>query len=62
MSRVGNDPAGSVNEGQRPDPIDFTPAELINLNRRFGVHGPQPKLAQLFTEGLDQVQPLRNHT
>jgi hypothetical protein len=62
ISTVGNDPAGSVNEGQRPDPIDFTPQELIELNRRFGVHGPQPKLAQLFTEGLDQLQPLRNHT
>lgn len=49
-------------EGQRPDPVDFTAAELRELNRRFGVHGPQPALAQLFTEGLDQFQPLRNHT
>jgi hypothetical protein len=49
-------------EGQRPDPVDFTAAELRELNRRFGVHGPQPKIAQLFTEGLDQLQPLRNHT
>lgn len=49
-------------EGQRPDPVDFTAAELRELNRRFGVHGPQPALAQLFTEGLDQLQPLRNHT
>ncbi len=49
-------------EGQRPDPIDFTAEELRELNRRFGVHGPQPALAQLFTEGLDQLQPLRNHT
>jgi hypothetical protein len=49
-------------EGQRPDPIDFTEEELRELNRRFGVHGPQPALAQLFTEGLDQLQPLRNHT
>jgi hypothetical protein len=49
-------------EGQRPDPVDFTARELRELNRRFGVHGPQPALAQLFTEGLDQLQPLRNHT
>jgi hypothetical protein len=26
------------------------------------VHGPQPKLAQLFTRGVDQLTPLRNHT
>lgn len=49
-------------EGRRPDPADFTPEELRELNRRFGVHGPQPAIAQLFTEGLDQLQPLRNHT
>ena len=49
-------------EGQRPDPLDFTSEELRELNRRFGVHGPQPAIAQLFTEGLDQLQPLRHHT
>ena len=49
-------------EGLRPDPIDFTTEELRELNKRFGVHGPQPKLAQLFTEGLDNLTPLRNHT
>ena len=49
-------------EGQRPDPVDFSPEELRELNRRFGVHGPQPAIAQLFTEGLDQLQPLRHHT
>jgi hypothetical protein len=26
------------------------------------VHGPQPRLAQLFTTGIDQLQPLRSHT
>lgn len=62
ISSLGNDPAASISEGQRPDPLDFTPEELSELNRRFGVHGPQPRLAQLFTEGLDQFQPLRNHT
>lgn len=58
----GDDPQGSITEGLRADPLDFTPAELRELKRRFGVHGPQPKLAQLFTEGLDQLQPLRAHT
>lgn len=62
ISSPGNDPRASISEGQRPDPLDFTPEELRELNRRFGVHGPQPRLAQLFTEGLDQFQPLRNHT
>ena len=52
----------SPTEGLRPDPIDFSTEELRALNRRFGVHGPQPKLAQLFTEGLDSLQPLRSHT
>lgn len=53
---------GLTSEGQRPDPIDFSAAELRELNRRFGVHGPQPRLAQLFTEGLDQLRPLRANT
>lgn len=44
------------------DPLHFSPEELRELQRRFGVHGPQPRLAQLFTEGIDQLQPLRNHT
>ncbi len=52
----------STSEGLRPDPVDFSPEELRELNRRFGVHGPQPRLAQLFTEGIDQLQPLRSHT
>jgi hypothetical protein len=64
---VGSTPAdspqlASPTEGLRPDPIDFSTEELRALNRRFGVHGPQPKLAQLFTEGLDNLQPLRSHT
>ena len=62
LASNGADPKGLTNEGQRPDPLDFSEAELRDLNRRFGVHGPQPKLAQLFTEGLDQLQPLRVHT
>jgi len=44
------------------DPLHFSPEELSELRRRFGVHGPQPPLAQLFSEGIDQLQPLRAHT
>ncbi len=62
LASNGVDPKGLINEGQRPDPLSFSEAELRDLNRRFGVHGPQPKLAQLFTEGLDQLMPLRLHT
>ena len=32
-------------EGQQPNPADFSPEELKELQRRFGVHGPQPALA-----------------
>lgn len=65
-SRVGaNAPEiapGLINEGQRANPASFTATELKNLQRRFGVHGPQPRLAQLFTKGVDQLTPLRSHT
>ena len=46
----------------RLEPTDFTPEELKLLQRRFGVHGPQTQLAQLFTSGMDQLQPLRAST
>jgi hypothetical protein len=64
---VGSTPTAGVasrppSEGLRPDPIDFSTEELRELNRRFGVHGPQPQLAQLFTAGIDSLQPLRSHT
>jgi hypothetical protein len=49
-------------EGQLGDPLQFSPDELKELQRRFGVHGPQPRLAQLFTSGIDQLEPLRTHT
>jgi hypothetical protein len=62
ISSDGSSPEASTSEGQRPDPLDFSTEELKELNRRFGVHGPQPRLAQLFTEGLDQLQPLRSRT
>ena len=45
------------------DPLQFSPEELKELERRFGVHGPQPRLAQLFSDGIiEQIQPLRSHT
>jgi hypothetical protein len=49
-------------EGEQADPLQFSAAELRELQRRFGVHGPQPRLAQLFTSGIDQLEPLRAHT
>jgi len=58
----GTDPSGSINEGERPDPLHFSAAELEDLQRHFGVHGSQPRLAQLFTEGIDQLIPLRSRT
>lgn len=54
--------SASPSEGLRPDPIRFSGEELRELNRRFGVHGPQPQLAQLFTAGIDSLQPLRSLT
>ena len=47
---------------ERLDPTDFSPEELRMLQRRFGVHGPQTPLAQLFTSGMDRLQPLRSRT
>ena len=44
------------------DPVQFSAEELKELQRRFGVHGPQPRLTQLLSEGIDQLQPLRNNT
>jgi hypothetical protein len=44
------------------NPADFSVEELQILQRRFGVHGPQTPLAQLFTDGMDQLQPLRLRT
>ena len=55
-------PGSSLSSTPAADPTTFTAEELQELQRRFGVHGPQPKLAQLFTRGVDQLTPLRNHT
>ena len=48
--------------GDRLEPTDFSPEELKLLQRRLGVHGPKTLLAQLFTSGVDQLQPLRAST
>jgi len=56
-------PAAERNGALLPaDPLQFSAEELAELRRRFGVHGPQPRLAQLFSDGIDQLQPLRHHT
>jgi hypothetical protein len=48
---------------QPSDPVQFSAEELQTLERRFGVHGPQPRLAQLLSDAvIDQIQPLRSHT
>jgi len=49
----------STDRSSSADPLEFSAAELKQLHQRFGVHGPQPRLAQLFTAGLDQLEPLR---
>lgn len=51
-----------ASERTSDDPLQFSASELQELQRRFGVHGPQPRLAQLFTHGIDQLEPLRSHT
>jgi hypothetical protein len=62
MTSDGSSPGALSSEGQRANPVDFSAEELRSLQRRFGVHGPQPELAQLLTQGLDQLTPLRAHT
>ena len=52
----------ATSQDERPDPSIFSPEELQLLQQRFGVHGPQTSLAQLFTRGVDQLQPLRELT
>ena len=50
------------NVGGEEDSIRFTAEELRELQRRFGVHGPQHGLAQLLTEGMDRLGPVRSNT
>jgi len=49
-------------DGEGTDPVQFSASELKQLQLRFGVHGSQPRLAQLFSQGIDQLQPLRSYT
>lgn len=49
----------STSSSTGADPLEFSATELQALHQRFGVHGPQPRVAQLFTAGLDQLEPLR---
>ena len=58
LVQLGNQPLQEI----APNPADFSAEELEHLQRRFGVHGPQTPLAQLFTRGVDQLQPLRANT
>jgi len=59
LSSSINAPPG---DGEGADPVQFSAKELKQLQLRFGVHGSQPRLAQLFTQGIDQLQPLRSYT
>ena len=52
----------SPSQAEGADPVQFSASELKALHQRFGVHGSQPRLAQLFTAGIDQLQPLRSYT
>ena len=62
-SRSSTESRSELTSGESsPDPTDFSAEELELLQRRFGVHGPQTPLAQLFTRGVDQLQPLRANT
>ena len=57
----GEDQAAVVVE-DRLAPTYFPPEELRLLQRRFGVHGTVTQLAQLLTNGVDQLKPLRSST
>ena len=61
-SETGQSPQLNIATVNHLDPTDFTAEELRYLEKRFGVHGPQTPLAQLFTRGIDQLQPLRAQT
>lgn len=51
-----------VAEAEDLNPSYFSAEEIRELQRRFGVHGAQPRLGQLFTKGLDHLAPLKAHT
>nr|YP_002048817.1 hypothetical protein PCC_0156 [Paulinella chromatophora]ACB42607.1 hypothetical protein PCC_0156 [Paulinella chromatophora] len=49
-------------ENRKKKTLYFSPNEIKILHKMFGVHGPQPKLTQLLTSGLDQITPLKAYT
>ncbi|HGY5557304.1 MAG TPA: helicase DnaB [Prochlorococcus sp.] len=66
FERAGHTPLSDqlkvVSSQDQLDPTLFTAAELQYLEKRFGVHGPQPQLAQLLTQGVDQFEFIRSQT
>jgi hypothetical protein len=54
--------AEAAAERLRRHPASFSDEDLATLHRRFGVHGPQPALAQWLTEQLDRFPPRREQT
>ena len=61
-AQIANEVTPGFSVPERGNPTDFSVEELQNLQRRFGVHGPQTPIAQLFTHGVDQFEPLRART
>ena len=61
-AQIANEGNAGFNIPERANPADFSAEELQSLQRRFGVHGPQTPIAQLFTHGVDQFEPLRART
>jgi hypothetical protein len=59
-SRAGTDSQKVNYTGISDELIDES--ELKELRNRYGVHGPQNKLIQLFTAEIDGIEPLREHT
>ena len=58
-AQIANEGNAGFSVPERANPTDFSAEELQSLQRRFGVHGPQTPIAQLFTHGVDQFEPLR---
>lgn len=61
-AQIANEGNAGFSVPERANPTDFSAEELQSLQRRFGVHGPQTPIAQLFTHGVDQFEPLRART
>ena len=61
-AQIASEMDPGFSQPERGNPTDFSAEELQDLQRRFGVHGPQTPIAQLFTHGMDQFEPLRART